>query len=262
MFMRRLIPKLQMKQVSLGGRVQMVLVTTVGFGRVVQVGDPVAQAKIYQAQAADELVFLDLDATRQSRLAAVEIVREVAKEVFMPFTVGGGVRSLQDFRHMLGNGADKVAVNSWAVERPALLTEASETFGAQAVVLSIDYRLTADGRYRVFTHGGTKDTGLDPATWASDGERLGAGEILLTSIDRDGSRSGLDLELTRRVAKAVTIPVISSGGVGRAMHIVEGLTHGCADAVSAGTFFAFQDQNPMQARAHVRNAGVPVRLQT
>lgn len=260
--MRRIIPKLQMKSVRLGNGARPVLVTTVNFDKAIQVGDPVSQAKIYEAQAADELVFLDLDATAQGRPPMVEVVREVAREVFMPFTVGGGVRSVKDFRHLLSNGADKVAVNTWAVETPKLMTDASEIFGAQAVVLSIDYRREPDGSYRVYTHGGKQRTSLDPVAWAAEGEKRGAGEILLSSIDRDGTRQGLDLDLTKRVAKAVSIPVITSGGVGRAAHFIDGFAQGGADAVAAGTFFAFKDQNPMQARAHIRNAGIPIRLHT
>jgi len=259
---RRLIPKLQLKAVRFGSVERMVLVTTVRFDRVVEIGDPVSQAKIYQAQAVDELVFLDLDASSESRGPLVEVIRKAAEEIFMPFTVGGGVRSLADFRALLSSGADKVSVNTAAVEQPELIEEASGAFGAQCVVLSIDYRREPDGTRRVYTRGGSQATPLDPVEWAAEGERRGAGEILLTSIDRDGTASGLDVELTRQVAEAVSVPVITSGGCGLASHFVEGFLQGKADAVSAGTFFCFRDQNPMQARSHIRNAGIPIRIHT
>jgi cyclase len=237
-------------------------VTTVGFEKVIEIGEPVSQAKIYQAQAADELVFVDLDATRENRGPLVEVVRRAAEEIFMPITMGGGVRSTEDFRRLLNHGADKVSVNTAAVERPDLLSEAAAVFGAQCVVLSIDYRRGPAGGWTVWTRGGTADSGRDLVEWAREGERRGAGEILLTSIERDGSTKGLDLEATRAVASAVSIPVITSGGCGLARHFVEGFLQGGADAVSAGTFFCFKDQNPMQTRAHIRNAGIPIRLLT
>ncbi len=238
----------------------MVLVSTVGFREIIEIGDPVSQAKIYEAQAADELIFLDLDASMQGRDTMVDVVRRASEEIFMPFTVGGGVRSLSDFHRLLSNGADKVSINTAAVDTPDLIRQASDTFGAQCVVLSIDYRREPDGNYRVWTHGGKSRTGLDPVEWASEGERRGAGEILITSIDRDGSRLGLDVELTRRVVESVGIPVITSGGCGLAAHFVDGFLNGKADAVSAGTYFCFKDENPMQTRAQIRNAGIPIRL--
>jgi cyclase len=259
---RRLIPKLQMKASRFGAVERMVLVTTIQFGDQVEIGDPVSQAKIYEAQAVDELIFLDLDASGGTRKTLADVVRKAAEEIFMPFTVGGGVRALADFRTLLSNGADKVSINTAAVETPGLIEEAAGAFGAQCVVLSIDYRKRPDGTYRVWTHGGTAETELDPVAWACEGERRGAGEILLTSIDRDGSGQGLDVELTRRVADSVSVPVITSGGCGLAAHFVEGFLQGKADAVSAGTFFSFRDQNPMQARSHIRNAGIPIRMHT
>ncbi len=260
MLKRRLIPKLQMKSSRFGG--QMVLVTTVQFDKVIEVGDPISQAKIYQAQAADELVFLDLDATPQNRKPMAEVIRKAAEEIFMPITIGGGVTTVEDFRVMQQNGADKVSINTAAVENPRLITDASERFGAQCVVVSIDFRQDADGTYYVWTRGGKQKTALNPVVWAAECERLGAGEILLTSIDRDGTRGGLDVEITRRVAESVSIPVIAAGGCGVAMDFVDGFLQGKADAVSAGTFFCFQDQNPMQTRAHINNAGIPIRLHT
>lgn len=260
MLKRRLIPKLQLKTSRLGAATRMVLVTTRQFGDDLVIGDPVSQAKIYEAQAADELIFVTLDAGMENRKIVVDVVRRVASEIFMPLTVGGGVKSIEDFRLFLANGADKISINTAAVENPDLIHEAATVFGAQCVVLSIDYRREADGRYTVWTNGGRQRTGLDPVRWALAGERRGAGEILLTSIDRDGMRDGLDLEITRRVAEAVSIPVITSGGCGLASHFVDGFLQGQADAVSAGTYFCFKDENPMQTRSQIKNAGIPIRL--
>lgn len=262
MLKSRLIPKLQMKASRMGGMERMVLVTTRRFADPVEIGDPVSQAKIYEAQAADELIFVDLDATAQGRGPRMDVVRRAAEEIFMPITVGGGVRAVEDFRLLLANGADKVGVNTAAVLDPDLVRNASSAFGAQCVVLSIDYRREENGGYRVWIRGGREKTGLDPLEWAAEGEKLGAGEILLTSIDRDGTRSGLDLELTRQVVERVTIPVITSGGCGLAAHFAEGFLQGRAHAVSAGTYFCFKDENPMQTRSQIRNAGIPIRMHT
>ena len=262
MLKRRLIPKLQLRSARIGGSERMVLVTTVRFGPGVQIGDPISQAKIYQAQTADELIFLDLDATSQARRTMAAIVEKAAGEIFMPLTVGGGVRSIADFRLLLLSGADKISVNAAAVEEPELISRASGEFGAQCVVVGIDYRDVGGGRYSVFTRGGSQDTGLDPVTWAETCEKRGAGEILLTSIDRDGTGAGLDIALTRRIAEAVSIPVITSGGCGTAAHFVEGFAEGRADAVAAGTFFCLKDQTPLQTRARINNAGIPIRLHT
>jgi imidazole glycerol-phosphate synthase subunit HisF len=262
MLKRRLIPKLQLKAVRAGHAERMVLVTTVRFDKVREVGDPISQAKIYEAQAADELIFLDLDATAHQRATMVEVVRKAAEEIFMPITVGGGVRSVADFRHLLTHGADKVCVNTAAVQNPSLIREASEMFGAQCVVASIDFRRESDGTARVWVQGGKLRTDREVTAWAVEAERLGAGEILLTSIDRDGTGQGLDLEITRRVAEQVSVPVIAAGGCGLARHFVEGFLDGKADAVACGTFLCLRDQNPMQARAHIRNAGIPIRLHT
>ncbi|MDD5451008.1 MAG: imidazole glycerol phosphate synthase cyclase subunit [Desulfovibrionales bacterium] len=251
-----------MRASRFGSTTQMVLVTTVQFGEVIEIGDPVSQAKIYEAQAADELIFLDLDASLENRETVIDVVRKAAEEIFIPFTVGGGVRCITDFRTLLSNGADKVSVNTAAVEAPDLINRASEIFGAQCVVLSIDYRRDGDNKYCVWVKGGRYKTGLDPVDWAVEGEKRGAGEILLTSIDRDGTRTGLDLALTKRVTEAVSIPVIASGGCGMASHFVDGFIVAKADAVSAGTYFCFKDENPMQTRSRVRNAGIPIRLHT
>lgn len=258
MLKRRLVPKLMMRESRLGGQ-RLALVTTLRFDKTVEVGDPVSQAKVFQAQAADELVFLDLDAGKHPLDVLAGVLRRVTRDVFMPFTVGGGVRSTDDFRTLLANGADKVSVNTAALEEPGLIGEAADTYGAQCVVLSIDYRLTPEGP-RVFTHNGRRDAGLDAVAWAREGARRGAGEILLTCIDRDGTGRGLDVATVRRVSEAVSVPVIASGGCGLARHFVEGFLEGRADAVAAGNFFSLRDQNLMQTRAHIRNAGVPIRL--
>jgi cyclase len=206
------------------------------------------------------LIFLDLDATNDNRQTMVDVVKKAAEEIFMPFTVGGGVRTVEDFHRLLSNGADKVSINTAAVAAPDLISEASAIFGAQCVVLSIDYRKNDNGTYSVWVNGGRIKTELHPVEWAVRGEKLGAGEILLTSIDRDGKKLGLDLELTRQIVENVSIPVITSGGCGSASHFLEGFLQGRADAVSAGTYFCFKDENPMQTRAQINNAGIPIRL--
>lgn len=260
MLKRRLIPKLQLKTSRFGSATRMVLVTTRQFVDYIEIGDPVSQAKIYEAQAADELIFLQLEAGLDIRKTMVGVVRKIASEIFMPLTVGGGVKSIEDFRILLANGADKISVNTTALENPELITQAAAVFGSQCVVLSIDYRKSANGQYTVWTGGGKRQTDRDPVEWAREGERRGAGEILLTSIDHDGMRDGLDVEITRRIAENASIPVITSGGCGLASHFVEGFLQGKADAVSAGTYFCFKDENPMQTRSQIKNAGIPIRL--
>lgn len=260
MLRRRLIPKLLIRRSRAG--IGMVLVTTIRFRECLEVGDPVSQAKIYEAQAADELLILDIDAQREGRATDLAVIRRAADETLMPLTVGGGVRSLDDFRELLRNGADKVSVNTAALEDPDLIDRAADAFGTQCVVLAIDFTRSADGSHAVWSRGGRQRTAWDPVRWAVEGTRRGAGEILLTSIDRDGTRSGLDVDLTRRIADSVGVPVIAAGGCGVAAHFVEGFVAGRADAVAAGTFFCFEDQNPMQTRAHVHNAGIPIRLAT
>lgn len=258
--MRRLIPKLQLKSRMIGSFRRMVLVTTTRFGEVKEIGDPISQAKIYEDQAADELILIDLDATSESRLIMPELVERLSSEVCMPLTVGGGVRSIEDFRTLLLSGADKVAVNTAAFTTPSLITQAAQIFGEQCVVVSIDYRRSPDGTYQVWTNAGTNPTGIDPVSFALKCESAGAGEILLTSIDRDGTRQGLDTELTSRIAQRVTIPVVTSGGCGLASHFVDGFLEGKADGVAAGTYFCFKDENPMQCRSQIKNANIPIRL--
>jgi cyclase len=253
---RRLIPKLLLRRA--GTRRRAVIVTTLHFTDPVEVGEPASVAKVLEAQAADELLLLDIDASRERSGPATDVLKRVAERVFMPLTAGGGIRSPQDVRELLRQGADKVSLNSAALARPELIRESAQSFGSQCVVVSIDARRASDGSYRVFARGGSEPTPWEAAAWAREAESLGAGEILVTSIDRDGTRQGLDLELLRRVVAAVAVPVIASGGCGRAEHLVAGFNAG-ADAVAAGTYFCFEDQSFMQARAQVRNAGIPIR---
>jgi len=240
---------------------KMVLVTTINFEQTIEIGDPISQAKIFDAQSADELVFLDLDASKENRDTLTHVIKNAAEQIFIPLTVGGGVSSINDFRILLSNGADKISINTAAVDNPNIIKEASTRFGSSTVVVSIDYKKT-DGRYCVWINGGKRKTNLDPVNWALECEKNGAGEILLCSIDKDGTNSGLDLDMTKEVSKVVSIPVITSGGCGLASHFSEGFLKGNAHAVSAGTYFCFKDQSFMQVRAHVNNAGVPTRLDT
>lgn len=261
MLKKRLIPKLQLKRRLVGGREKLVLVTSLNFKKYSDIGDAVSQAKIYQAQAADELIFIDIDASLDERPSLlVDVIRRTSEEIFMPCTVGGGVRSLDDFRTLLSNGADKVCVNTAAVANPNLIDEASRAYGSQCVVISIDVKKESNQEYRVWTRCGTVETNLDPIAWAKECEQRGAGEILLTSIDRDGTRQGMDIDITRQVADSISIPVIASGGCGLAQHFVTGFTQGHAAAVAAGTYFCFKDENPMQVRSQIKNSGIPIRM--
>jgi imidazole glycerol-phosphate synthase subunit HisF len=217
-------------------------------------GDPVELAARYDAEGADELVFLDITASSDQRATMVEVVARTAEQVFIPFTIGGGVRSVADARALLRAGADKVSVNTAAVDRPHLVAELADEFGSQCVVVAIDAR----GR-QVFTHGGRTATGMDCVAWAVEAVRLGAGEILLTSMDRDGTRQGFDLEVTAAVADAIEVPVVASGGVGTLDHLVEGVTQGGADAVLAASIFHFGQHTVAEAKAHLAAAGVAVR---
>lgn len=263
MLKKRIIPKLLIKHRTLGPVVRPVLVTTIGYRDVREVGDPVSQAKIYEAQFADELIVLNIDRTP---IAGDEVmlglIERLASETFMPLAVGGGVRTADDFGTLLQRGADKVTINRQAVDEPALITEAASRYGAQCVVVSIDYRVDEAGKAEVVTDNGARPTGLDVVDFARRVQALGAGEILLTNADRDGTGQGIDIPLLRAVADALPIPVIASGGCGLAAHFTEALAEGRAEAVAAGTFFCFRDQSPMQARAHIRNAGIPIRSET
>ncbi len=221
-------------------------------------GNPVTAARVYDSQKADELVFLDIEATSQERTISYDIAAQVAEQCFMPFTVGGGIKSVEQIRKFLEVGADKIALNTTAIERPALIREAAEQFGSQCVVVSIDVRKKNDG-YEVFTRSGKKETGRDPLEWAQEAQELGAGEILLTSIDREGTRTGYDIELTKTIADALKIPVIANGGVGTLEHLLEGIQKGHASAVALSSMFHFTDQSTIKARAYLHDAGINVR---
>lgn len=260
---KRLVPKLLIKHRPMGHVVRPVLVTTRQFRSARDVGDPVSQAKIYEAQLADELIVLNIDGTPiGGDEVMLSLIERLASETFMPLAVGGGVRSVDDFARLLERGADKVSVNTAALNHPALITEAAARFGAQCVVVSVDFRTEADGTARVYRDHAGVSTGRLVTDWATEAAARGAGEILLTDADRDGSGTGLACDVARAVSDLVPVPVILGGGCGLAEHFVEGFLRGGAEAVTAGTFFCFRDQNPMQTRAHIRNAGIAIRMET
>jgi len=237
------------------------VVKGVNFVDIRDAGDPVELASIYDSQGADELVFLDITASSDRRNTTVEMARAVAEKVFIPFTIGGGIRTVDDARSLLMAGADKVSVNTAAVKRPELVAEISREFGSQCCVVAIDAKSSPDTEsgFEVFTHGGRTRTGLDAVTWAREVVRLGAGEILLTSMDRDGTKNGFDLDLTRSISSAVNVPVIASGGVGSLDHLVEGVVDGGADAVLAASIFHFGQHTVGDAKALMASHGVTVR---
>jgi len=252
MLAKRIIPCLDVKD----GRV----VKGVQFINLRDAGDPVEQARLYDRMGADELVFLDITASSEGRKTTAEMVRRVADQVFLPLTVGGGIRSAEDMRAILLAGADKVSVNTAAVQHPQILSAGAERFGSQCVVLAIDARRRADGRsWEVFTHGGRTPTGLDAVAWAKDGVALGAGEILLTSMDADGSLDGYDVALTRQVAQAVNVPVIASGGAGMLEHFAAVLTEGQADAALAASLFHDKKLSVGQVKSYLLAQGLPIR---
>jgi imidazole glycerol-phosphate synthase subunit HisF len=246
----RVIPCLDVDE----GRV----VKGVNFVSLKEAGDPVVLAARYDAMGADEIVFLDITASSGNRETMVDVVRRTADEVFIPLTVGGGVRGLEDARKLLRAGADKVSVMTAAIQRPELVSELSDVFGAQCIVVAIDARRVGD-RFEVYTHGGRTPTGVDAIEWAAKAEQLGAGEILLTSMDRDGTKDGFDIELTRAVVKAVNIPVVASGGVGNLDHLVEGAIDGGADAVLAASIFHYGEYTIAEAKERLSQAGITVR---
>jgi cyclase len=249
---KRIIPCLDVT----AGRV----VKGVNFLQLRDAGDPVEIARRYDEQGADELTFLDITASSDQRDIILHVIEAVAEQVFIPLTVGGGVRAVDDVRRLLNAGADKISMNSAAVQSPTLVAQASARYGAQCIVVAIDAKQVAPGRWEVFTHGGRRATGLDAVAWAREVQRLGAGEILLTSMDRDGTREGFDLALTRAVSEAVSIPVIASGGVGKLQHLADGVTLGRADAVLAASIFHFGEHTVGEAKRHLAAQGIPVRL--
>jgi len=250
----RIIPCLDVKD----GRV----VKGVNFVNLVDAGDPVEQARIYDEAGADELTFLDITASSDNRDIILDIAASTAEQCFMPLTIGGGVRTTGDIRRLLLAGADKVSINTAAVKRPEFVAEAAERFGAQCIVVAIDARRSGPGTWEVFTHGGREPTGIDAVEWAKRMAASGAGEILLTSMDRDGTKEGFDCELTRAIADSVTIPVIASGGVGTLEHLVEGVREGHAAAVLAASIFHFGTYSIREAKEHMARAGIPVRLES
>lgn len=252
MYAKRIIPCLDVKD----GRV----VKGVNFVDLIDAGDPVECAEVYDKAGADELVFLDITASSDARETVADMVERVAKKVFIPFTVGGGIRTVEDFRKILNAGADKVSVNSAAVKRPELIREAAEKFGSQCVVCAIDAKRRANGGWDVYLNGGRVNTGIDALEWAKRAEDMGAGEILLTSMDCDGTKAGYDLELTRAVSENAGIPVIASGGAGTMEHFLDALTKGKADAVLAASLFHFREIEIRALKRYLREHGESVRL--
>ncbi len=253
MFTKRIIPCLDVNN----GRV----VKGVNFVNLQDAGDPVAIAAAYDQAGADELVFLDITASSDGRNTVVDLVRKVAEKVFIPFTVGGGIRTVEDFRAVLREGADKVSVNSAAIDRPELISEAARKFGSQCVVVAIDARRRPQGAgWTIYKHGGRIDTGIDAVEWAKKVCRLGAGEILLTSMDCDGTKAGYDIELTRTIAEAVSVPVIASGGAGEMSHFYDALTAGKADAVLAASLFHYKEMEIRDLKEYLHQRSVSVRL--
>ena len=251
MFTKRIIPCLDVNN----GRV----VKGVNFVQLRDAGDPVEIAKAYDAAGADELVFLDITASCEQRDTVVDMVRRVAANAFIPFTVGGGIRTVDDFKRLLREGADKISVNSAAIDRPELISEAADKFGSQCVVVAIDSKRREDGGWNIYKHGGRLDTGIDAIEWAKKVETLGAGEILLTSMDCDGTKAGYDLALTRAIADAVSIPVIASGGAGVLEHFYDALTEGGADAALAASLFHYKELEISQVKDYLADKGISVR---
>ena len=252
MLAKRIIPCLDVT----GGRV----VKGTNFVDLRDAGDPVEIARRYDEQGADELTFLDITATSDERDLILKVIEDVAAQVFIPLTVGGGVRKAEDVRRRLNAGADKVSINSAGVNNPDLIAETSSIYGSQAIVVAIDAKRRGDGTWEVYTRGGRTPTGIDAVEWAKKVEKLGAGEILLTSMDGDGTKAGFDLELTRAVSDSVSIPVIASGGVGNLQHLVDGIVVGHADAVLAASIFHFGEYTIEEAKRYMQDRGIPVRL--
>ena len=252
MFTKRVIPCLDVKD----GRV----VKGVNFVNLMDAGDPVEVAKAYDKAGADEVVFLDITASSDGRSTVVDMVRRVAEQLFIPFTVGGGIKSVDDFKVLLREGADKISVNSAAIDRPELISEAADKFGSQCVVVAIDAKRRPDGGWNIYKHGGRLDCGIDAVEWAIKARNLGAGEILLTSMDGDGKKAGYDIALTKAISSAVDIPVIASGGAGELSHFYDALTEGGAEAALAASLFHYKELEIRDVKEYLRGRGVSVRL--
>jgi cyclase len=251
-FAKRIIPCLDVN----AGRV----VKGVNFVNLRDAGDPVEVARRYNEEGADELTFLDITATHEERGTIVEVVRQVAKEVFIPLTVGGGIREMDDIYRLLDAGCDKVSINSAAIKRPAFIEEGAKRFGSQCIVVAIDAKRVGDGKWNIFTHGGRKDTGIDAIEWAKEAYNRGAGELLVTSMDADGTKAGFDNELNRRIGEVAPVPIIASGGAGTMQHIEEAFTQGNADAALAASIFHFREIDIMDLKRYLRSRNIPVRL--
>ncbi len=252
MLAKRIIPCLDVKD----GRV----VKGINFVNLRDAGDPVESASAYSREGADEIVFLDITASIEKRKAILAVVRKTAEQVFIPLTVGGGIRDIEDARLLLRSGADKVSINTAAVEDPNLIKESSEEFGNQCIVIAIDAKRVNSAKWEVYTYGGSKPTGIDAREWAQKAEALGAGEVLLTSMDADGTREGYDLQLNRVMSEAVNIPVIASGGAGELEHLYQALTEGKADAVLAASIFHYGEYSIKQAKRYLMDKGIPIRV--
>lgn len=252
MLAKRIIPCLDVKD----GRV----VKGINFVSLRDAGDPVENARVYDQQGADELTFLDITASHEKRDIILTVVERTAEEVFMPLTVGGGIRNLEDIRNLLNAGADKVSINTAAVNNPGFVREAAEMFGSQCIVVAVDAKRTGNGRWEVYTHGGRRPTGIDALEWVKKMEGMGAGEILLTSMDCDGTKNGYDIELTRDVSDLIAIPVIASGGAGTLEHLYDALMGGNADAVLAASIFHYREYTIREAKEYLRERGICVRI--
>jgi len=252
MLAKRIIPCLDVKD----GRV----VKGIQFVELRDAGDPIELARFYTEERADELVFLDITASRENRNLIFDLAERVAREVFIPFTIGGGIRNIEDIREIVTRGADKVSINTAAIQRPEVISEGAEAFGSQCIVVAVDAKRVAEGRWQLFTHGGSRPTGIDAIEWVQKIERLGAGEILLTSMDMDGSKSGYDLALTRAVSEAVNIPVIASGGGGMFEHFRDVFREGKADAALAASIFHYKETTIRDLKNYLANEHIPVRL--
>ncbi len=252
MLAKRIIPCLDVKD----GRV----VKGINFVNLRDAGDPVESAFAYSREGADEIVFLDITASIEQRKAILEVVRKTAEQVFIPLTVGGGIRDIEDARLLLRSGADKVSINTAAVENPNLLKESSEEFGNQCIVIAIDAKRVNSSKWEIYTYGGSKPTGIDALEWAEEAEDLGAGEVLLTSMDADGTKAGYDLELNRVISETVNIPVIASGGAGNLEHLYQALTEGKADAVLAASIFHYGEYSIEEVKKYLKDQGIPMRI--